>query len=178
MAEPITRSDRWGNMNHTMRGLAFIALTATAALLTVPSTHAVDRKSGGASVSDTCGDTLLTDYLVTAEGTADTAFAGTLTVAGGASPIAITVTPQASGGAIPNGLVSTEFSHPAISDGAVTSAPSLVEDPSGRSRIRFETPWGPTLATAECTGATTRVTELTGGITFRGVAYQYVLTRA
>nr|WSW48118.1 hypothetical protein OG296_36375 [Streptomyces sp. NBC_01001] len=165
-------------MNHTTRGPAFIVLMATAALLTVPSAHAVDHKSGGASVSDTCGGTLFADYLATAEGTADTAFAGTLTVVGGASPIAMTLTPQASAGAIPNGLVRTGFFHPAISDDAVTSAPNLLEDISGRSRIRFETPWGPTLATAGCTGATTRVTKLTGGLTFHGVAYEYVLTRA
>ncbi|MFF5808354.1 hypothetical protein [Streptomyces sp. NPDC012746] len=136
----------------------------------------MDHKTDGASVSDTCGG-LLTDYLATAAGTADTAFAGTLTVAGGASPIAMTLTPQAFGGAIPNGLVRTEFAHPALSDDAVTSAPTLVADQSGGNLIRFRTPWGPTLATAGCSGAAPRVTELTGNIRSRGVIYQYTLTR-
>ncbi|MFE6844576.1 hypothetical protein [Streptomyces sp. NPDC057686] len=163
-------------MNHTTRGLAFVALTAAAVLLAVPSAHAVDATSEGARVSDACGG-LLTDYLDTAAGSADTAFAGTLTVAGGASPMAMTVTPQASGGMIPNHLVRTEFTHPAISDDAVTSTPALVKDQSGRSLLLFTTPWGPTLATAGCTGATSRVTDLTGGITHEGVVYQYALTR-
>ncbi|MFK0046129.1 hypothetical protein ACIQU4_18865 [Streptomyces sp. NPDC090741] len=136
----------------------------------------MDDTTEGAGVSDTCGGSLA-DYLDTAAGTADTAFAGTLTVAGGASPIAMTVTPQASGGVVPTDLVRTEFTHPAISDDAVTSIPGLVNGQSERSRLLFETPWGPTLATAGCTGATPRVTNLTGGITHEGVVYQYTLTR-
>ncbi|MFF4098864.1 hypothetical protein [Streptomyces sp. NPDC001903] len=164
-------------MNHTMRGLAFIALTAAAALLAAPSAHAVGDKTGGVDASDTCGG-LLTDYLATAAGTADTAFAGTLTVAQGASPIAMTVTPQSYAGVVPDRLVRTEFTHPALSEAAVTSTPGLVEDRSGRIRLLFETPWGPTLATAGCTGGTPRVTDLTGAIMYEGVAYQYALTRA
>ncbi|MFC9293849.1 hypothetical protein ACFTWH_08780 [Streptomyces sp. NPDC057011] len=163
-------------MNHTTRGLALGTLMATAALLTVPSANAVDHNMESAGVVDTCGGRLA-DYLATAEGTADTAFAGTLTVAGGASPIAMTLAPQTFGEAIPNGFVRAEFSHPAISDDAVTSAPTLLEDQYGRSLIRFVTPWGSTLATAGCGDAMSRVTELTGDVTSRGVTYQYTLTR-
>ncbi|MFD7259099.1 hypothetical protein [Streptomyces sp. NPDC059874] len=164
-------------MNHTTRGLAIGTLMATAALLTVPSANAVDHKLGSARVVDTCGG-LLADYLATARGTADTAFAGTLTVGGGASPIAMTLTPQTSAGAIPNGFVRAEFYHPVISDDAVTSAPTLLEDQHGRNLISFATPWGPTLAMAGCSDGTSRVTKLTGNIASRGVTYEYTLTRS
>ncbi|WSN53949.1 hypothetical protein OG299_01630 [Streptomyces sp. NBC_01296] len=127
-------------------------------------------------VAGACGG-LLADYLATAEGTADAASAGTLTVAGSASAIRMTLAPQVFDGMIPSGLVRAGFSHPAISDSAVISAPTLEQDQFLWGMIRFESPWGPTLATAGCSGATTRVTELTGGITHGGVGYQYSLTR-
>ncbi|MFD9412104.1 hypothetical protein ACFWBN_34590 [Streptomyces sp. NPDC059989] len=157
-----------------MRGLAFIALTATAALLATPSANAVDYKARSV-ITDTCGG-LLSDYVATAAGTADTGFTGTLAAAGNPSGVTMTLTPQVFK-EIPNGSLRAELASPAINDEAVTAFPVLLEDFNGRGLLRFETPWGATVGTPGCTGAGTRVTSLTGEISTRGVSYSYRLTR-